>query len=889
MEIKNYIHIDFTRGKDIVVPSIQYDSGTRWVMAKLYDNGLPIDLQELKVCIMAVKSDGKEVFNECKIIDAEKGIIEFEITKQMGILVGEVECQIKLFGPDQLLSSNIFKLAVTKTLSPSSESSKDELDVLVNALGQVQDIDNRFAQTNAQLSQKANKNEVFSMANMGQDIKEAMTGGSVAVVGRDAVGEENLRDNSVTPNKIRYNGVKRFKGVLYPLKNIPRDGRIYEEHNKLNNVILDCQIFGGDPEKLYRITFISNGAEVTGKKRYSIDMFRYDSDWSNKTQVVSYNDDDNFPNQAPTEDIETRVYKLKNEDNAFMLLTIDWTALKGQINVESSQSIGYGLVIDPSCIIPNKFEVKSLDGSKILNKSIGNTKLKDSFLFVNTRISPNTNNNTLNALLPSGYMFVNPNSEGMPSNISNSICVLENIVCENRFVYQKIHAYHSPNKYYVRYFDSASESYGNWVCYDIMLIDSSLTTIKENVENLEDATQEIKEILPSKYVKQELIDKVEGFVHGWKQPDYAQSNSAYAFYNCCEGDVLRITGYSQSNDYPVIIYYDSSNTVIGRFGETYTGYSNHEIVVPKNVVKLCINSTNKNTINIDKKVPYSSIDDFFEEKKTEIRSDISKLETDLSSDISKLETDLSFEIKNVYSRILRNEKNNDFAWKPFDKTYFAFVIDDCNSFLPIAYNVFHQAGVPLSSATITSTLNKNYNGMIVKDILCQIEQEGGEILAHYSGSLTDDNTHEEWLKITREVKKTLEENGFKIRGAIRADSTANNTNKGEKYCRIYFDYADGLGKSTQYNLKRKFFIGVKTMDEMKSYIDKCCQTPGFYPFCFHGNREDEPLATEENLTELINYIKSKGSNVAELSTYRDVYDKFGTTTLEKRIALLETK
>ena len=155
MEIKNYIHIDFTRGKDIVVPSIQYDSGTRWVMAKLYDNGLPIDLQELKVCIVAVKPDGKEIFNECKIIDAEKGIIEFEITKQMGILVGEVECQIKLFGPDQLLSSNIFKLSVTKTLSPSSESSKDELDVLVNALGQVQDIDNRFAQTNAKIQEVA--------------------------------------------------------------------------------------------------------------------------------------------------------------------------------------------------------------------------------------------------------------------------------------------------------------------------------------------------------------------------------------------------------------------------------------------------------------------------------------------------------------------------------------------------------------------------------------------------------------------------------------------------------------------------------------------------------------------------------------------------------------
>ena len=39
MEIKNYIHIDFTRGKDIVLPSIQYYLGTCFFMAKLYDNG----------------------------------------------------------------------------------------------------------------------------------------------------------------------------------------------------------------------------------------------------------------------------------------------------------------------------------------------------------------------------------------------------------------------------------------------------------------------------------------------------------------------------------------------------------------------------------------------------------------------------------------------------------------------------------------------------------------------------------------------------------------------------------------------------------------------------------------------------------------------------------
>lgn len=54
------------------------------------------------------------------------------------------------------------------------------------------------------LNNKADKNGVFTMANMGQDIKEAMTGGSVAVVGKDAVLTENIADNQVTPEKTTF-------------------------------------------------------------------------------------------------------------------------------------------------------------------------------------------------------------------------------------------------------------------------------------------------------------------------------------------------------------------------------------------------------------------------------------------------------------------------------------------------------------------------------------------------------------------------------------------------------------------------------------------------------------------------------------------------------------
>lgn len=56
----------------------------------------------------------------------------------------------------------------------------------------------------ASINNKADKNAVFSMANMGQDIKEAMTGGSVAVVGKNTVLTENIADKQVTPKKTSF-------------------------------------------------------------------------------------------------------------------------------------------------------------------------------------------------------------------------------------------------------------------------------------------------------------------------------------------------------------------------------------------------------------------------------------------------------------------------------------------------------------------------------------------------------------------------------------------------------------------------------------------------------------------------------------------------------------
>ncbi|MCU7712621.1 SGNH/GDSL hydrolase family protein [Priestia sp. JV24] len=66
----------------------------------------------------------------------------------------------------------------------------------------INEIGNLSEDMDAKLADKASKDEVFTMANMGQDVREALTGGSVAVVGVNAVLTDNIVNKSVTLEKL---------------------------------------------------------------------------------------------------------------------------------------------------------------------------------------------------------------------------------------------------------------------------------------------------------------------------------------------------------------------------------------------------------------------------------------------------------------------------------------------------------------------------------------------------------------------------------------------------------------------------------------------------------------------------------------------------------------
>lgn len=83
---------------------------------------------------------------------------------------------------------------------------EDALDKINrNEIADVAALDKRVTNNfNVLDANKANKNEIFSMRNMGQDVKEAMTGGSVAVVGKNAILNENIVEGQISADKTNF-------------------------------------------------------------------------------------------------------------------------------------------------------------------------------------------------------------------------------------------------------------------------------------------------------------------------------------------------------------------------------------------------------------------------------------------------------------------------------------------------------------------------------------------------------------------------------------------------------------------------------------------------------------------------------------------------------------
>ncbi len=114
------LFLEIDKPNYVPIYTVQYDYNSRFYEITILNNSQPLDLTGIRVIAAGKKPDGKEVFNSCKVLDAKKGLIQLELTEQMNAVNGASEYALELFSADGMLSSQPFKLIVTRsTISKS--------------------------------------------------------------------------------------------------------------------------------------------------------------------------------------------------------------------------------------------------------------------------------------------------------------------------------------------------------------------------------------------------------------------------------------------------------------------------------------------------------------------------------------------------------------------------------------------------------------------------------------------------------------------------------------------------------------------------------------------------------------------------------------------------
>lgn len=190
---------------------------------------------------------------------------------------------------------------VTDTLTDWQDSGF--LDEIIN-----QALETKYDSLSSQLTQldssKIDKNRgAVTSADLSQEVKEQMTGGSVAVVGVNAVNTENLIDNSVTVNKADF---------------IDKSSNLFNKANLVTGYNLDIHTGQHESNGSFRYTphyepikpNVSYVLGVTPKEGQIIRLFFYDS---NKNYLR---------NSYITDDTTDRLAIEPNEDYAFVRFSI---------------------------------------------------------------------------------------------------------------------------------------------------------------------------------------------------------------------------------------------------------------------------------------------------------------------------------------------------------------------------------------------------------------------------------------------------------------------------------------------------------------------------------------------------------------------------------------
>ena len=201
------------------------DTTGRYLSVKVLDGGQEVTLNNAKLQLYwehpNFNTSGTDDFT---VVD-NKGKFTLTFSDEMLTNVGELNAYLILTLSDGKITSDGFPIEVFK-------GADGGVVVPTNGSGLVKQIEGKIDKGNVTLN------------DLTQEVKLAMTGGSVAVVGENAVGTENIKDNSVTSEKTKF---------ILPSKNLliiekTNAGKMWGG-NASNDVVLtdNINITGSEP------------------------------------------------------------------------------------------------------------------------------------------------------------------------------------------------------------------------------------------------------------------------------------------------------------------------------------------------------------------------------------------------------------------------------------------------------------------------------------------------------------------------------------------------------------------------------------------------------------------------------------------------------------------
>lgn len=129
------IKLDINKRLYEKITAKQGDTKSRFLLFHLLDGAVPFSLTGRTVRVYGLKPDNKEIFNDLKIVDANKGHCELELTNQALAIIGDLDLELAIYEGESKLTSIPFTVDVLKSInSTNAIESSNEYKALDEAL-----------------------------------------------------------------------------------------------------------------------------------------------------------------------------------------------------------------------------------------------------------------------------------------------------------------------------------------------------------------------------------------------------------------------------------------------------------------------------------------------------------------------------------------------------------------------------------------------------------------------------------------------------------------------------------------------------------------------------------------------------------------------------------